>query len=49
MSWFVLPPGKWSGMFDTSSADQDDEMPRISLAEYLVAAHGFILFKEATE
>jgi len=48
-TWFVLPPGKWSGMFDTISADEDDEMPRISWAEYLVAAHGFVLFKEVTE
>ena len=45
---FALPPVKeaWRGIFDTSSADESGEMPDPSCVEYIVAAHGFVLFQE---
>jgi pullulanase/glycogen debranching enzyme len=47
-TWFVLPPvkGAWKGMFDTSSADESSETPDLPWVEYMVAPHGFVLFRE---
>jgi glycogen operon protein len=48
---FLLPPVQefWSCMLDTSSADGSGETRGTSGAELTVAAHGFVLFKEASE